>query len=120
MALYTNTTKHLIYQIGLNEKSEFTNQVFYYTQSLRLSSAACRSATTGEICNLMSVDAQKLQDAPAYMHQVWSTPLTIALAIYFLWQQLGPSVMAGLALMILLVPVNGLIAQKTRKLQVLT
>ena len=87
-------------------------------QSLRLSPAARRSATVGEIVNLMSVDAQKLQDAPVYMHMVWSTPLTVALAMFFLWQQLGPSVIAGLVLMILLVPLNGAIAQKTRKLQV--
>ncbi|ELT99905.1 hypothetical protein CAPTEDRAFT_158862 [Capitella teleta] len=89
-----------------------------YRKSLKLSSASKRMATTGEICNLMSVDAQKLQDAPGYIHMLWSTPLTIALAIYFLWQQLGPSVLAGLAVMILLVPVNGAIAQKTRKLQI--
>ena len=52
------------------------------------------------------------------MHMIWSTPLTVALAIYFLWQQLGPSVLAGLGLMLLLVPLNGFIAQKTRKLQI--
>ena len=74
----------------------------------------------GEIVNLMSVDAQKLQDAPSFLHLIWSAPLTIALCMYFLWQQLGPSVLAGLLLMLLMIPVNGVIAQKTRKLQVIT
>ncbi len=87
-------------------------------QSLKLSSAARRLSTVGEIVNLMSVDAQKLQDAPGFMHMVWSTPLVITITVYFLWQQVGPSVLAGVAVMVLLMPVNGFIAAKTRKLQV--
>jgi ATP-binding cassette subfamily C (CFTR/MRP) protein 1 len=87
-------------------------------QSLRLSNAAKKMSTIGEIVNLMSVDAQKIQDAPGYMHMIWSTPFTIALATYFLWQQLGPSVLAGVAIMFLLMPLNALVAAKTRKLQV--
>ena len=72
----------------------------------------------GEIVNLMSVDAQKLQDAPGYLHMLWSAPLTIAVAMYFLWQELGAATLAGLALMIMLVPINAVIAQRTRTLQV--
>lgn len=66
----------------------------------------------------MSVDAQKFQDAPAYMHMLWSTPLTIGLALYMLWQLMGPSVLAGLAAMLLLVPINAYVANKTKTLQV--
>ena len=47
-----------------------------------------------------------------------SSPLTVGLSLYFLWQELGPSVMAGFALMLLLVPLNAFVAQKTRTLQV--
>ncbi|KAI0216331.1 Multidrug resistance-associated protein 1, partial [Lamellibrachia satsuma] len=89
-----------------------------YRKALRLSTSARRETTGGEIVNLMSVDAQKLQDAPVFLHLLWSTPLTIGLCMYFLWQQLGPSVLAGLLLILLMIPVNGVIAQKSRKLQV--
>ena len=65
---------------------------------MKLSNAARQGATVGEIVNLMSVDSQKLQDAPGYLHMLWSAPLTIALAMYFLWQQLGPATLAGIAL----------------------
>ena len=44
--------------------------------------------------------------------------MTVGLALYFLWQELGPSVLAGFALMLLLVPLNAFVAQKTRTLQV--
>ena len=38
--------------------------------------------------------------------------------LYFLWILLGPSVLAGVAVMVLLIPVNAVIAKYTRKLQV--
>lgn len=49
---------------------------------------------------------------------IWSAPLQIALALYFLWGILGPSVLAGLAVMIILIPVNGLIANRVKTLQI--
>lgn len=42
----------------------------------------------------------------------------ICLALYFLWQLLGPSVLAGVAVMVLLIPVNGAIANQMKKMQV--
>ncbi|KAG6453082.1 hypothetical protein O3G_MSEX007962 [Manduca sexta] len=49
---------------------------------------------------------------------IWSAPLQISLALYFLWGILGPSVLAGLAVMIILIPVNGLIANRVKTLQI--
>merc|ERR1719500_735471 len=49
---------------------------------------------------------------------LWSSPLQITVAIYMLYQILGPSVIAGLVVMIVLIPVNGVSAAVTRKLQV--
>lgn len=40
----------------------------------------------GEIVNLMSVDAQRFMDLAPFLNLVWSAPLQIILAIYFLWQ----------------------------------
>jgi len=66
----------------------------------------------------MSVDAQKLMDTTTYLNMLWSAPLQIGLCLYFLWDLLGPSVLAGVLVMILLIPVNGVIAGKIRKLQI--
>lgn len=57
-------------------------------------------------------------DLTAYINMIWSAPLQIALALYFLWGILGPSVLAGLAVMIILIPVNGVIANKIKTLQI--
>ncbi|XP_068990931.1 multidrug resistance-associated protein 1 isoform X8 [Neodiprion pinetum] len=89
-----------------------------YRKALRMSNAARKESTVGEIVNLMSVDAQRFMDLTAYINMIWSAPLQIVLALYFLWDTLGASVLAGLAVMIILIPVNALIANKVKTLQI--
>jgi ABC-type multidrug transport system fused ATPase/permease subunit len=89
-----------------------------YRKALRLSSLARKSSTTGEIVNLMAIDAQRFMDLVAYLHTLWSAPFQIALSIIFLYQTMGPSVFAGLAVMVLLLPANAVIAFISRKFQI--
>ena len=84
-----------------------------------MNSEAYRTSTVGEIVNLMSVDAQRLQDVTSFVWIVWSCPLQITVAIYMLWGILGPSVLAGVAVMVLMIPVNAFMATMQRKLQVI-
>ncbi|XP_063443624.1 multidrug resistance-associated protein 1-like isoform X2 [Mytilus trossulus] len=88
-----------------------------YNKMLKLSSSARRTATVGEIVNLMAVDAQRFMDLMTYFHTIWSGPFQIALSLYFLWQTLGPSILAGFGVMVLLIPINAVIAKKSRDLQ---
>lgn len=85
---------------------------------LKLSNTARKSSTVGEIVNLMSVDAQRFNDMMTYINMIWSGPLQISISIYFLWVTLGPSILAGLAVMIVLIPLNALIANKVKQYQV--
>ncbi|XP_072416269.1 multidrug resistance-associated protein 1 isoform X2 [Chiloscyllium punctatum] len=111
---------HQYFQIcfvtGMRLKTAIIGAV--YRKALVISNAARKTSTVGEIVNLMSVDAQKFMDLITYLNMIWSAPLQVILAMYFLWQNLGPSVLAGVAVMILLVPVNGVIAVKTKNFQV--
>ena len=67
----------------------------------------------------MSVDAQRVHEASQLIHEWWMSPLGVILCMYLLWQQIGPSSMAGLALLVLLTPINGgYVAMKFAKLQV--
>lgn len=66
-----------------------------YKKALILSNSARKESTVGEIVNLMAVDAQRFMDLTAYINMLWSAPLQIGLALYFLWGILGPSVLAG-------------------------
>ncbi|XP_041065533.1 canalicular multispecific organic anion transporter 1 [Carcharodon carcharias] len=89
-----------------------------YKKALTVSNAARKESTVGEIVNLMAVDAQRLNDVTNFIHLLWSAPLQILVGIAFLWEELGPSTLAGLAVMIILIPVNGVLASRTRNLQV--
>ncbi|XP_051770128.1 ATP-binding cassette sub-family C member 3 isoform X2 [Ctenopharyngodon idella] len=89
-----------------------------YRKSLVITNEAKRSSTVGEVVNLMSVDAQRFMDLTTFLNMLWSAPLQIILALFFLWQNLGASVLAGVAVMVLLIPLNAFIAMKTRTYQV--
>ncbi|KTG34758.1 hypothetical protein cypCar_00021467 [Cyprinus carpio] len=90
-----------------------------YKKALVVSNDSRKESTAGEIVNLMSADAQRFNDVTNFIHLLWSCPLQIILAIAFLWIELGPSVLAGLLTMVLLVPINGWLATKSRGFQVL-
>ncbi|KAK3523187.1 hypothetical protein QTP86_021720 [Hemibagrus guttatus] len=88
-----------------------------YKKSLVMSNSARKESTVGETVNLMSADAQRFNDITNFIHLLWSCPLQICLSIAFLWIELGPSVLAGLLVMLLMVPINGLLATKSRTFQ---
>ena len=90
---------------------------YSHPQSLRLSNKARRTSTVGEIVNLMSVDAQRLMDLMPYVNNLWSAPLQITLSLIFLYLTMGPSIFAGVAVMVLMIPINAGIASYTKKLQ---
>ncbi|KAK4305327.1 hypothetical protein Pmani_022778 [Petrolisthes manimaculis] len=102
--------------IGLQVRTGIISAV--YRKALRISNSARKESTVGEIVNLMSVDAQRFMDIATYINMIWSAPLQIALALYFLWGMLGPSVLAGLAVMVALIPINGLVANRNKVLEV--
>ncbi|XP_069998353.1 multidrug resistance-associated protein 1 isoform X3 [Penaeus vannamei] len=102
--------------VGLRIRTGVISAV--YRKALKISSSARKESTVGEIVNLMSVDAQRFMDLTTYVNMLWSAPMQIALALYFLWDLLGPSVLSGLAVMIILIPVNGFMANRTKQLQI--
>ena len=83
-----------------------------------LNSKARGKSTAGEMVNLMSVDAQRLMELMTYINSLWSSPLQIAGAIYFLYNTLGISVLAGVGVLILIIPVNMLFGSRWHSLQV--
>ncbi|XP_006157433.1 canalicular multispecific organic anion transporter 1 [Tupaia chinensis] len=105
----------MCFMLGMSARTIIMASV--YKKALTLSNMARRQYTVGETVNLMSVDAQKLMDVTNYIHLLWSSVLQIALSIYFLWEELGPSILAGVGLMVLLIPVNGVLATKGRDVQ---
>ncbi|XP_036267183.1 multidrug resistance-associated protein 1 isoform X2 [Pipistrellus kuhlii] len=107
---------HICFVSGMRVKTAVIGAV--YRKALLITNSARKSSTVGEIVNLMSVDAQRLMDLTTYINMIWSAPLQVIFALYFLWLNLGPSVLAGVAVMILMVPLNAVMAMKTKTYQV--
>ncbi|CAI9177984.1 unnamed protein product [Rangifer tarandus platyrhynchus] len=106
----------LCFMLGMKVRTTIMASV--YKKALTLSNRARKQYTIGETVNLMSVDAQKLMDVTSFIHLLWSNVLQIILAIYFLWAELGPSVLAGVGVMVILIPINGVLATRNRAIQV--
>uniref|UniRef100_A0A8B9QIT3 Multidrug resistance-associated protein 1 n=1 Tax=Apteryx owenii TaxID=8824 RepID=A0A8B9QIT3_APTOW len=87
--------------------------------ALTLANSSRQNYTTGEIVNLMSADTQQLMELTVNLNLLWSAPFQILMAIIFLWQELGPSVLAGVAVLLLVIPINALIAAKVKSLKIL-
>ncbi|KAB0390911.1 hypothetical protein E2I00_016313, partial [Balaenoptera physalus] len=87
--------------------------------ALLLSNVSRKKFSTGEIINLMSADAQQLMDLTANINLLWSAPFQILMAISFLWQELGPAVSAGVAVLVFVIPMNALVANRMKKLKIL-
>uniref|UniRef100_A0A8B9BL76 ATP binding cassette subfamily C member 2 n=1 Tax=Anser brachyrhynchus TaxID=132585 RepID=A0A8B9BL76_9AVES len=107
---------NLCFHLGTNVRASLIAAI--YKKALTMSSATRKESTVGETVNLMSADAQRFMDMANFVHQLWSSPLQIILSIVFLWGELGPSVLAGIAVMVLLVPINGFLVAKAKTIQV--
>ncbi|XP_035171280.1 multidrug resistance-associated protein 1-like isoform X1 [Oxyura jamaicensis] len=88
-----------------------------YKKALTLANSSCRNYTTGEIVNLMSADAQQLMELTVNINLLWSAPFQIIMAVVFLWKELGPSALAGVAVLLLVIPINALTAAKVKSLK---
>ncbi|KAK3044154.1 hypothetical protein LTS18_002032, partial [Coniosporium uncinatum] len=84
---------------------------------MRLSNEGRAAKSTGDIVNYMAVDTQRLQDLTQYGQQLWSAPFQIVLCMLSLYQLVGISCLAGVGVMILMIPINGLIARIMKNLQ---
>ncbi|XP_046361910.2 multidrug resistance-associated protein 1-like [Haliotis rufescens] len=88
-----------------------------YRKSLRMSNKAKKESTTGGIVNLMSVDVEHIRTFTIWIWAVWAIPMNVAIALYLLYQSLGASMFAGMAVLFVLLPVNTVAVFMLRKYQ---
>uniref|UniRef100_A0A183TW18 Multidrug resistance-associated protein 1 n=1 Tax=Toxocara canis TaxID=6265 RepID=A0A183TW18_TOXCA len=111
-SLLLNYYFYLMYRVGTRVQTCLT------AAALRLSSVARRDKTVGEIVNLMAVDIDRFQQLIPQSFQYWSSPMQMTIALYLLWNLIGLSVLSGVAVMLLLLPINFGITMAIRRWQV--
>ncbi|KAG9335558.1 hypothetical protein JZ751_004461 [Albula glossodonta] len=79
-----------------------------YRKALCLSSTAMGKTTTGQIVNLLSNDVNKFDEVTIFLHFLWVGPLQAAAVIGLLWDEIGPSCLAGMAVLVFLMPLQTL------------
>ncbi|NXO04289.1 MRP4 protein, partial [Rhinopomastus cyanomelas] len=77
-----------------------------YRKALRLSNVAMAKTTTGQIVNLLSNDVNKFDQVTIFLHFLWAGPLQAVAVTVLLWMEIGPSCLAGMAVLIILLPVQ--------------
>ncbi|KAK6454241.1 P-loop containing nucleoside triphosphate hydrolase protein [Scheffersomyces xylosifermentans] len=103
------------FDLGMKIKSSLTSVI--YNKALVLSNETKQESSTGDIVNLMSVDVQRLQDLVQNLQIIWSGPFQIFLCLYSLYGLIGNSMWAGVAIMIIMIPLNAVIARVQKRLQ---
>jgi len=103
--LTENNYFHRVVRIGYQMRNAITTTV--YRKSLRLSPVAKQDTPTGQIINLMQLDATRIDSMMLQFHVCWDGLYQIlgymALLIYYL----NVSALSGLAALLILIPLNG-------------
>ena len=103
---YFNT----VINMGANVRGALSTAI--YSKSLRLSPSGRSNNTIGEIVNYMQLDTNRMEQLFGTIHTVWDGFFQVigytGLLLYFL----GPSVFAGIAAMLIIVPLNAIFLRK--------
>ncbi|KAF3970894.1 hypothetical protein CMV_005450 [Castanea mollissima] len=102
-----------VMRVGYRLKSTLVAAVF--RKSLRLTHEARKKFASGKITNLMTTDAESLQQICQSLHTLWSAPFRIVVSMVLLYQQLGVSSLLGALLLVLLFPIQTLVISRMQK-----
>ncbi|KAJ3284573.1 hypothetical protein HDU76_008272, partial [Blyttiomyces sp. JEL0837] len=92
---------------GMDVRATMTAAV--YRKSLRLSGAAKQEFNPGRITNMISTDLVRLDLFVVFFHLMWTFPFQVIVIIGLLISVLGPSALAGVCLLIAMIPLQAYI-----------
>ncbi|XP_056698801.1 ABC transporter C family member 3-like isoform X2 [Spinacia oleracea] len=90
--------------VGIRAKAVLIESI--YNKALTLSCRSKQGHTSGEMINLMSVDAERIDDFSWYMHDPWMVILKVALALLLLYKSLGVAAIAALIATVIIMLAN--------------
>ncbi|XP_072966006.1 ABC transporter C family member 3-like [Typha angustifolia] len=102
-------------QAGIRVRSFLVCMI--YQKGLALSSHSRQSHTSGEIINIMSVDAERIGLFSWYMHDPWLVVVQVAIALLILYSSLGLASLAALAATIVVMLANFPLGKMQEKFQ---
>ncbi|NXR83587.1 MRP7 protein, partial [Pycnonotus jocosus] len=109
-ALLRNQFSYEVNKVALMVRAAVISAI--YRKALRVSGTSIARFTVGEIVNFMSTDTNRLVNFCRSFHELWSLPFQLVITLYLLYQQVGVAFLGGMALALLLVPINKVIANR--------
>ncbi|XP_031130031.1 ABC transporter C family member 12-like [Ipomoea triloba] len=101
-------------RVGFRLRSTLVAAV--YRKSVRLTHEGRKQFPSGKITNMITTDANGLQQICQQLHVLWSAPFRITIAIVLLYQQLGVASLLGALVLVLMLPTQTSIISSMRKL----
>lgn len=101
------SSRHLLFrsqQLGVRVRSALI--AIIYQKGLALSSQSRQSSSSGELINVVSLDAERVGDFNWSMHELWLVPVQISLAMVILYSTLGLAAFAALGATLLTMLAN--------------
>ncbi|XP_058788028.1 ABC transporter C family member 3-like isoform X2 [Vicia villosa] len=99
--------RHMLFkfrQVGVRMQSMLLSMI--YAKGLTLSCQSKERHSSGEIINLMTVDAQRIGEFCWYMHDPWIAVLQISLALFILHKNVGVASVAAFAATVIVMLLN--------------
>ena len=83
-----------------------------YSQALSLSPRARVQMTNGRLVNHISTDVSRIDFCLGYFHMSWAALIQLTICLILLLINLGPSALAGFALLIVATPINTMVMKR--------
>lgn len=93
-----------VFRVGQQMRASVAGLV--YRKAFTMSFDSRKKYTVGEMVNHQSVDTSRLDSTMPYLHMIWSGPVQIIVSLALLYRIIGVSVFAGLAVLLLMIPIN--------------
>ncbi|XP_073264842.1 ABC transporter C family member 12-like isoform X2 [Populus alba] len=87
-----------------------------FRKSLKLTHEGRKNFPSGKITNMITTDANALQQICQQLHGLWSAPFRITISMVLLYQQLGVASLFGSLMLVLMVPTQTILMSRMRKL----
>ncbi|WJX31534.1 Canalicular multispecific organic anion transporter 2 [Trifolium repens] len=110
--------KHFVFkiqQVGVQMQSMLVSMI--YTKGLTLSCQSRAEHSSGEIINLLTVDAERIGEFCWYMHDIWMAVLQVSLALFILHRSVGVASVATFAATVVVMLLNLPVASLQERFQ---
>ncbi|KAJ6893400.1 ABC transporter C family member 12-like isoform X3 [Populus alba x Populus x berolinensis] len=103
-----------VLRVGFRLRSTLVAGIF--RKSLKLTHEGQKNFPSGKITNMITTDADALQQICLLLHGLWSAPFCITMSMVLLYQQLGVASLFGSLVLVIMVPTQAILLNRMTRL----